>query len=1444
MNQSRLFLKSAILLVFGCLTLSVGAQTNHLRAEQFTTNDGLTSNIISAVIQDDLGYLWMRTEYGIARFDGYTFDSYDYDPNNPGTPFQKVNVHEGLFLDQRGSIWLDYDGNGLSYLDYATGLFHHFKPDDTKKDYIGNYDVYSYQALSKDEVLIGTGGGLFKYDYISGDFSRIKAVGDLPVRCMLVDNVGNLWFGTGYLSNYLNGQGLFLYETTTSKLHQIGVGTERVNQIFQDSKGRIWLATNQGIGRVQGYSPGTTKDFTDTYYEVQNKHFGDGLDPRRNNFEGIGEFENNLWAWGNLGLARVTNVTGRDFAFKMYMTEGELDNNSAITFMTCLQDQAGDLWAISNNPNYGLVRYDPVRDKFEKNLEKHGAMEWDEGRLLAAFIGRDNVLWLGTERYGLLKIDIEQKQFNTLRIHQDLKQVSNNIYSITEGAEKTLWVGTANGVAHYYPDTESFEHFNNRNSQMNGNVVFCTYLDSRGLLWMGHNPDQVSRIDLKTWTNYPFRYVIDADTTGFYAWAISAIREDDRADIWVASHSGGIYQCIKGERDFRNYLFKKEGQVFRLTVNTIEFDQEQTLWAGTTFGLYYLNKQTDQLEELVAYENAKPFKEAITVINEHPEGFWIGTQSGGLVKLDLETRSVKRFTTEHGLPGNTVNAILKENDHILWISTNNGLSRYDIKKNQFSNYSTDDGLPSNNFNMNAAYKDHNGHMYFGSIDGIVHFNPDQIKPNPFASSPIITGIQLFNKEVLVGDSINNQVVLHQPASRAAEITLNHRNNILTFNFSSMHYASPNNNMYAYKLDNLEEDWNYVEASRRNAAYTSLPSGKYIFRVKATNSDGVWGKDEATLEIIMLPPWWHTNWFRFILLALLLLLTYALFRLRTRNIKARNITLKKLVTEKTAGLEMQNRKIQEMADRLHNADQSKLKFFMNISHEFRTPLTLILGPVANLMRSPRLTRTEKEDVRLIERNGHRLLRLTNQLMDSSDLDRDTLKLKVAKSDIVAFIKEIAAAFDFRADNMDIDYQFVTNQPSEVGWFDGDKIEKILYNLISNALKFTNVRGKIRVIATIQDQTLQVEVIDNGIGIKQSKLDRIFERFYQVEESDRRRMGTGIGLNLAKKLAEKHKGTLTATSKVGEGTQFVLTIPIGVSSYTADEKALEQVSVTERAWQIQKLFAAESKTDTDPVIRKAEMGIVLLIEDSVDMRAYLKNGLKSHFSVIEATNGAEGLKLAEEMVPDLIVSDVMMPKMDGMEFCLRIKENDLLNHIPVILLTAKVGEQNQMEGYQVGADDYLAKPIDLNLLRVRINNLIKSRSELRDYFTSTADLVPDKLASNHKDQVFLEKAVRIVEQNLGDSKLNYQQFVEELGISKTRLYDKINKLSGLSINLFIRSVRLKIAARMIKEGTNSISEIAYKVGFSDPGYFSKCFKQQFGIPPKEYANQQSSQLTIDN
>jgi ligand-binding sensor domain-containing protein len=506
----------------------------------------------------------MRTEFGVARFDGYTFESFDYDPNNPQTPYQKIHVNEGLFLDKRGNIWLNYDGVGLSFYDYSQGRFHHFKPDEARSNYIGNRDIYCFYSLSNHEILVGTDRGLYKYNYHTSAFTKYEFDIDLPVRCLFLDNVGNLWIGTGLLNNYQNGLGVFLYQTGSGELHKIGDGHERINSIYQDSKGKIWLATNQGIGRVQEYSPGIT-DISQTYYDIKKYFLNDGLDVHRNNFTGIAELNDQVWLWGNLGIARILSNEGKSFTFKMYMHTGGYDNHNTISFHKMIRDSSGSLWAITENNNYGLTRYDRISDKFESDLEKGQGLQWNEGRLLSGFIGRNNILWLGTERYGLLKIDLEQKRFRTLKIYVegDQSSVSNNVFSITPGQENTLWLGTANGVARYHTSTEKFDFYNQSNTDINGNVIFCSFVDSRGYLWLGHNPDQVSRVNTSTWENLPFKYVIDDDTTGFYAWAISTIKEDHEGDVWVASHRGGIYECIQGERNFRNFKYGRDGQDLR-----------------------------------------------------------------------------------------------------------------------------------------------------------------------------------------------------------------------------------------------------------------------------------------------------------------------------------------------------------------------------------------------------------------------------------------------------------------------------------------------------------------------------------------------------------------------------------------------------------------------------------------------------------------------------------------------------------------------------------------------------------------------------------------------------------------------------------------------------------------------------------------------------------------
>ncbi len=1414
------------------------AQLQNYRIDRYTAENGLESNSISYILQDHQGNLWFRTEVGVARYDGYHFQSFGYDPNNPKTLFQKVRMR-GLYLDARGNVWLDYSGIGVSYFDQEKDKFVNFHPDESRPEHIGNYDIQCFYSNEPDIVWIGTDRDLFKFDYRSETFERFDFGEDLPVKAMMIDNIGNLWLGTGVGDNYDDGLGLYHYDIQNDKLSKIGTGRQKINDIHQDQKGGIWLATNNGIGRVRDYSPGIS-DLTQTHYVIRQNQKGNLADTHRNNVTNIFEAsDGSMWFLTSFGVARaMVSDGGADFIVRHYLSDAIPGPNGQILLAGMVEDRDGNIFTVSRHTAYGLCQYDPVRDEFEVKLDRHESSVPDKSRFVSLFLDRQNVMWMGTERHGLFKLDLDQKRFQSMRhVPTNPNSMGSNIvYSIEYDNASQLWFGTANGVTGLNLTTGKFEVYNTDNSTINDDVVFSTLLDTRGRLWLGHSPSQVSRMDLDTWENTPFRHIIGNDTTGFFAWTIESIVEDVNDNVWVSSHNGQIFQMHAGEIGSLNaFPFEKQEHRNDLSVNVLYPDQHGQVWVGTTYGLYRYSPQSNKLEEYQAYENERPFREGINTIKGLSNGFWIGSQSGGLVRLDTTQQTIVRVTMQHGLSGNSVSSILAENDTVLWVSTNGGLSRMDLSSKTFTNFTTADGLPSNTFLKNSAVTLKDGTMFFGSSDGVLYFHPRVIRSNPYQAQPIINELKLFNKQVIVGDTINGQVILPSSLSSQQKVVLNHKNNILALGFSSMHFASPDNNRYAYRLEPLEEKWNYVDAESRTASYTSLPPGSYLFRVRATNSDGRWSDNEAHLQIVIEPPWWNTTWFRLTLLLLVIALSYLLYRLRVQNIRSRNRMLEKMVEEKTVDLKEQNLEVQEMSRKLHQVDQEKIRFFMNVSHEFRTPLTLIMGPITNLMKSKRIGNAEKEDLRVVERNAHRMLRLTNQLLDANDLEKDTLRLRVGEGDIVHFVKEIVAAFDYRAHFMNVDYRFECNLAGHICWFDGDKIEKILFNLISNAFKFTDQGGRVIVSLHLADDHLRLSVEDTGIGIESDQLAHIFERFYQVDSQDHRGTGTGIGLNLAKKLAQKHRGDLTVQSKLGEGSTFFLTLPVGEEDFNQEERVELQVDAIERAEAIQKLYTTNSEGVDVGSKRSSSSYVILIVEDSIDMRDYLKGALKTHYSILEAKNGEEGLKVAEEMVPDLIISDVMMPKIDGMELCYRIKSSDYLSHIPIILLTAKVGEENQMDGYQIGADDYLAKPFDLNLLRIRVSNLINNRVTLRSHFEKSSDLLPDQIVEDRSDKVFMEKLIRVIDEHLSDPSLNYQHFVDELGIGKTKLYERINKVAGQSINLFIRTIRLKKAAKLIEEKQFTFSEISYKVGFSDPSYFSKCFRQQFNLSPKEYQEQ---------
>ncbi|MFY0654580.1 MAG: response regulator [Cyclobacteriaceae bacterium] len=1423
-------MKKGLLLFLSTTFITLGLTAQSFRAERFTGQDGLSLKGVMHIMQDEQGFLWFRTDDGIVRYDGYHFKSFPVDPNNPHGLFQKVN---DIYQDALGNIWVNYDGNGLSFFDKEYGRFTNYKPDDIDPIDIRNQDVQTFCSDSLGNIWIGTTEGLYYYEKEKNQFRQYNPEFKKPVIGLFIDNIGNTWVGTGSGLNYDDGFGLYLIDSSTGEMHLIKGGNAKCSYFLQDSKGRIWMGTNQGLGKVDDYAPGVSP-LSQTRFVTYSYATGSISDTHRAQIISLLESSNgDIWFGTHLGIGRAQKSTDNSIRLEYYEDDERfMNSNGQNSFPHLIEDVEGRIWTMGRNAGTGLSVYDESSNTFrtkilQSNFE-HGA-----GGNIGLTLGKNNILWAGTEHEGLIKIDLEQKKFTTFnydRLNPN-SPGSNHIFGFTQGINGHIYIGTAKGVTEYDPMQNNFKRYDLSNSSINSDIVFSTLVDSKGSLWLGHSPNQVSKINPNTWKNDAYKYIMGTDTTGFFAWSVSDILEDSEGHIWIGSHSQGIWEVFGGPKDYTRHNVTLNEKEHKVAIEKLFYDENDRLWIGTSYGLFFFNRNTNRIEPFEIEENGKPFRDGIFSILKDQDLIWLGTQSAGLVKIDLSKQTLSRYNKGTALDGKSIRSIIKHKND-LWMGSNYGLIKFNINNQSTQIYLKEDGLLGNEFSKNSYLVSADGTFYFGGTAGFVKFKPDEIKDNTFEVAPQITNVKLFNQNVGVGDTINDQVVLPKDLGALESLTLNHKNNIISFEFASMHLIAPTKNKYAYMLEGLEEDWNYVDADRRIAAYTSLPSGEYKFKVRATNNDGLWSEQIASMNIVILPPWWDTPAFKLVVLILLFALTYFLYVLRVQSIRQSNKELERLVDEKMEDLKRQNEEIQAMADQLHEVDQSKIKFFMNVSHEFRTPLTLILGPVANLLKSHRLKLEDIENAKLIERNGHRLLRLTNQLLDSSDLERDALKLKVAHGDIVDYIGQIVHAFDFRADSLNINYEFSTNIQTQKGWFDGDKLEKILYNLISNAIKFTGENGRVGVNLTVQNDELVVNVEDDGIGMSQDDLERIFERYFQIDDMSQRRTGTGIGLNFAKKLALKHKGDLKVSSELGKGSTFTLTLPIGEASYMDSEMVKSQVDVSERIDHIQKLFSYDPIIEPDPMTVNRELPIVLLVEDSVDMRAYIKNNLQAEFAVFEAHDGGQGLKMAKKIMPDLIVSDVMMPVMDGLEFCSKVKEDESMGHIPVILLTAKIDEEGKIDGYTIGADEYLTKPIDIALLKVRIENLIRTRASLRDSFSSGLDLLPDNLNIDRADEPFLNKAIRIVEDNLSNPDLSLREFVDELGISKSQLYNRINKLTGQSLNIFIRTVRLKVAAKMIAERDLTFAEIAYKVGFSDANYFSKCFKKQYAQSPRAY------------
>lgn len=1202
-----------------------------------------------------------------------------------------------------------------------------------------------------------------------------------------------LFTGIGLHAQKLN----FEYLTVKEGLPQNTIGS-----IVKDKYGFMWFGTWNGLCRYDGY-----------HFKVYRTIPGDTTSLGNSRIHHIyKDSAGNLWITSFNSHSRYNYETDNFTRFKTDPLPPVIrDSAKRINNLRSLEKASGTLQQYIGPYHLSQTKEHFV---FETTPNTEGGI--NDNNVNCVYLDDQDILWLGTATGGINKADLKAKPFHNFSISAKNKtSVNTPVRGIWADASGT-WIGTQDdGLLYIDRQTKTEKWFRD---ELAGKSVRSIFRDSHGNIWIGSRLglDRYDTRSKKMISCFNEQTGAKLDFARFYSIAEDPVDHS----IWFCIYNG----LVRFDADKNSFERMSLGTYYlKSGAGCVFFDSKGNLWVGTEYsGLINCKRdqQTGAFTDTVAYAGegpgaVLPDPRVYSMAEDEFGNIWAGT-ANGLCLIDVATKKVNIVSKEDGSKAQYITRIIPDRKGNLWIAHKNGLSKLTIKSGEVHNYAVKENFHGYEFMEGSGCIDTTtGEMYFGGIDGYISFMPDEIGNNPIPPAVSLTELHVLNKPVAIGQKINDRVLLSAPIYLTKTITLTHEDRSFSIEFAALNFSNPEKNQYAYRLEGLDKDWIYTDASRRIASYSNLPPGKYTFQVKAANSDGLWNPAPTTLEIIVLPPWWRTWWAYTIYALLFSLAAYIIYRI----IRARHRYNQQILAER-----LKAEKAQEM-------DQMKSNFFTNVSHEFRTPLTLIIDPLESLLSEKIPPGKEKEYYSIMYRNARRLLGLINQFLDFRKLESGSLHLHVTRQDMVAFVRNIMEAFEFHARKRNIQFLFETNKDEIVFGFDADVVGKVLYNLISNAFKFTPEGGRIAVAITANpekpDQLLLI-VSDNGIGIPSELTTRIFEPFYQVESSERKNTGgTGVGLSLTKELVTLHNGSITVTSEPNKGTRFTVTLGNLEESTTETPQELIPAAFTP---------LSDNYTGPAPVDEPettTESAVVLIVEDNDDVRNYLRMNLSASYNIIEATNGEEGLEKAQETIPDLVISDIMMPGMNGLELCQRLKNDEKTSHIPVVLLTARQSDQSQIKGYETGADVYITKPFSTALLLVRIKNLLESRRKLRELFNTSTGFDTRLIATNKADKAFLDKATALIEENMSDKDVNVEWLASQLLLSRTQLYRKIKALTDQSVHEFVTTIRLNKAAQLLLAARHTVAEIAFMVGYSDSTSFSRMFQKQFKQTPKKYS-----------
>lgn len=1372
--------RRACTFTFLALLIAAGlrAQNNEFQFSRLDIAGGLSHNQVNSILKDNKGFMWFGTPSGLNKYDGYKFKVFKHSASDTASISDDyiATISEGP-----GNKLLVETRNSYDIYDPVTEKFGH--------------DINSY---------------LLSVNVPTQNFAGIRK-----------DRLGNYWFLNSVL-------GVYKYnprnKTTTRICNRYGddktLYDNAVADLATDSKGNIWLVYNKGI--LERIDPVT--------YKVNyRKAFNAPPLALNTSYKIFIDGQDDIWTYVPTYTYGVYYLKSTLDVFKRLdksNTKGGLNTN---VVSSVVQDNKGRIWIATDHGGINILDKRDFSIKYLLNREDD-IKTVAQNSIILLYKDNAGIIWVGTYKRGLSYYNESILKFPLYTHHlSDPASLSfSDVNKFIEDKYGNLWLGTNGGGLMYFNRKDgSFKKYMhdaaNPNSLTN-NVIVSMYLDHEQKLWIGTYFGGLDCFDGKNFKHYRHN---DADPSSISEDRIWSILEDDENNLWVGTLSGGLNMLDRKTGKFSHYVYKlgADNSLHSNYISALLQDRHRNLWVVTSFGVDVLNHKTKQFSHYIRND-----KDPNSLINNNTNNImedssgliWISTREG-LSILNPATGNFTNLNHASGLPDNTTIDIREDDNHNVWVSTPNGLSNIIIDRKasplkfRFVNYNEKDGLQGREFQPYSSYKTRSGELIFGGSNGFNIFRPSALHTSKHIPDLVFTDLQVFNKSVSVGEKIYGKVILPKSISEVDGIELKYNENVFSIEFAALNYFDPDKVKFEYMMQGFDGNWITADNISRKAPYTNLDAGDYIFKVRASNP-GFWNSKEISLHVKILPPFWKTT-YAYILYVLLFV--GGLLYIRREGIR-------KLRTQFLLEKE------REETQRLHELDLMKIKFFTNVSHEFRTPLSLIMAPVDKIVKQVK-DPDVKNQLLLVNRNAKRLLNLVNQLLDFRKMEYQELKLHKAGGDIIAFIRELSQSFTDVAEQKGIRFVFDSEVEEFYTSFDHDKIERILFNLLSNAYKFTHAGGQVSVLLNLRSNPsargteLEIKIIDTGIGIQKDKMERIFEPFFQNDiPGSMLNQGSGIGLSITKEFVRLHEGEILVESEPNQGSCFTVLLPL----QQLDKKLFADGPVLLPHAGDDAIYLSDKKQGRLRDTGDGKKPTVLLVEDNDDFRFYIKDNLKDSFNIIEAENGKKGWQKTLAQHPNLVVSDITMPEMNGIDLCLKIKSDKRTTHIPVILLTAIAGEEQQIKGLGTGASDYMTKPFNFEILASKIKNILSQQENMRKTYQKRVDASPTEVAVDSPDELFIKKVLVLIDANIANPNFSVEELSSEMFVSRYTLYKKILQMTGKTPNELVRQMRLKRAAQLLETGHLTISQICHKVGFKSQKYFVKTFKAEFNTIPSRY------------